>query len=93
MLTVKQDTTLIGVSELRTRIDELLKKMRYSRVLIEKRNKPVAVIMSNEEYEKTESLLDMAEDIVMGYLAKERYENSSPNDFISMEVALKKAGR
>ncbi|MBI5555794.1 MAG: type II toxin-antitoxin system Phd/YefM family antitoxin [Elusimicrobia bacterium] len=93
MLTVKQDTTLIGVSELRTRIDELLKKMRHSRVLIEKRNKPVAVIMSNEEYEKTESLLDMAEDIVMGYLAKERYENSSDKGFISMEAALKKVGR
>ncbi len=93
MLTVKQDTTLIGVSELRTRIDELLIKMRHSRVLIEKRHKPVAVIMSNEEYEKNESLLDMAEDIVIGYLAKERYENSSEQDFISIEAALKKVGR
>lgn len=93
MLTVKQDTTLIGVSELRTKIDELLKKMSHSKVLIEKRNKPVAVIMSNEEYEKTESLLDMAEDIILGYMAKDRLFNTKKEDYISIEEALKMVGR
>jgi len=93
MITFKQDTTLIGVSELRTKLDELLKKTRHTRVLIEKRNKPVAVIMSNEEYEKNESFLDLAEDIVMGHIARERFEKSTGKDFISIEEALKKVGR
>ena len=93
MLTVKQNTTLVGVSELRIRIEKLLKKMRYSRVVIEKRHKPVAILMSNEEYEKTELLLDMAEDIVLGYLAKERYAHSTERDYIDITEALKKVGR
>ena len=93
MRDVKQNTTLIGVSELRTRIEELLKKMHTSRVVIEKRHKPVAVLMSNEEFEKTETLLDMAENIVLGYLAKERYTRSTEKDYVDIEEALKKVSR
>jgi prevent-host-death family protein len=90
MITLKQNTTLVGVSELRTRIEELLKLISTSRVVIAKRHKPVAVLMSNQEFEKNESLLEMAEDIVLGYLAKNRYTNSTEQDYIDIKAILKK---
>jgi len=39
MITIKEDTTLVGVSELRTKMDEILKESKKHKVLIEKRNK------------------------------------------------------
>jgi PHD/YefM family antitoxin component YafN of YafNO toxin-antitoxin module len=92
MITVQQNTTLIGVSELRTKMEQLLKKLPGTKVVIEKRHKPIAILMSNEEYEKTEQLLEMAEDIVLGYLAKSRYENTKEKEYIDIEEVLKKLG-
>ena len=90
MITVKKDTTMIGVSELRTKVDQLLKKARTSHIVVEKRHKPVAVIMSSEEYNKNEELVDFAEDIILGYIAKERLQNSKDKDFVDIEDLLKK---
>jgi len=90
MITIKQNTTLIGVSELRTKMEQLLKRLKAGCVVIEKRHKPVAVLVSSEEYEKNEKLMDMAEDIVLGYLAKSRLDNSQAKDYIRIEELLKK---
>jgi prevent-host-death family protein len=87
MLTVKEDTTFVGVSELRTRIDYVLKKAKEHKVVIEKRHKPVAALVGIKKYEELESLLDAFEDIALGYLAKEREESSASSDYISIEEA------
>ncbi|MFH1260041.1 MAG: type II toxin-antitoxin system prevent-host-death family antitoxin [Elusimicrobiota bacterium] len=92
MLTLKENTTLIGVSEFRAKIESILEKMQTTRVVIEKRHKPVAVLISSSEYQKFEELLDMAENIVLGYLAKERFNRSNEKDYISIETVLKKIG-
>lgn len=46
--------------------------------------------MTNEKYEKTKLLLDMAEDIVLGYLAKERYTTSTEMNYVDITTVLKK---
>lgn len=92
MRTLKENTTLIGVSELRTKIESILEKTQTTRVIIEKRHKPVAVLISSGEYQRFEKLLDLAEDIVFGHLAKERFNRSDEKDYISIETALKKIG-
>ena len=50
MITIKENTTLVGVSELRGGIDKILKKAQTGLVVIEKRHKQAGVLMSNEEY-------------------------------------------
>ncbi|MCD6478256.1 MAG: type II toxin-antitoxin system Phd/YefM family antitoxin, partial [Candidatus Aenigmarchaeota archaeon] len=47
MITVKENTTLVGVSELRSGIDKILEKAREGLVIIEKRHKPAAVLLSS----------------------------------------------
>lgn len=89
MITLKENTTLVGVSELRSGIDKVLKKAQEGLVIIEKRHKPQAVLISNQEYEYIQKIMEMAEDFVLGYIAKERFENSNDNDYIDIESLLK----
>jgi len=89
MITVKENTTLVSVSELRTGIDKVLEKAQEGLVIIEKRRKPQAVLISNEEYEHIQEIMEMAEDFVLGYLAKERFENSNDGNYVNLETLLK----
>ena len=88
MLTVKENTTLVGISELRAGIDKILEKARKGLVIIEKRHKPQAVLMSTEEYEHLTSILDMAEDLVLGFIAADRFKNSKETDYLDIETLL-----
>lgn len=88
MITVKENTTLVGVSELRSGIDKILEKAKKSHVVIEKRHKPQAVLMSNEEYEHITSILEIAEDLVLGFLASERLKNTKKSDYIDIDSLL-----
>jgi prevent-host-death family protein len=90
MYTVRENTTLVGVSELRNKIDKILEKARSHRIVIEKRNKPLAVLITIDEYELMEGLLDRIEDYELGRIAGEREKKSSMKDYITLEKALRK---
>lgn len=90
MIIVKEDTTLVGISELRTNIDRILEETKKHKVLIERRNKPVAVLLAIERYTDIEKILDVLEDVALGYLAKERELHSKPEDYFDIEVVEKK---
>ncbi len=89
MITIKENTTLVGVSELRYGIEKILEKAQEGVVIIEKRHKPAAVLMSNEEYELIQNLLEVAEDIALGFIAEQRFKNSKEDDYINIEELLK----
>lgn len=89
MITVKENTTLVGVSELRKGIDKILERTRKGLVIIEKRHKPAAILMSNTEYEHIQQMLETAEDIVLGFIAKQRFKTSKEEDYIDIEKLLK----
>ena len=88
MFTVKEDTTLVGVSELRSGIDKILEKTKDGLVIIEKRHKPKAVLMSNEQYEHIQNLLELSEDLILGIIAHERFKSGSDEDYIDIKTLL-----
>jgi len=88
MFTVKENTTLVGVSELRSGIDKILEKTKDGMVIIEKRHKPQAVLMSNKQYEHIQNLFELSEDLILGSIANERYNNSSDEDYIDIKDVL-----
>ena len=92
MRRVKSDTTLIGVSELRTRADEILKVAQQEPVIVEKRHKPMAVLIPIAEYERTEHVLDLLEETILGLLAKEREQRSKRKDYLTLEALEHKVG-
>ncbi|MBU4304357.1 MAG: type II toxin-antitoxin system Phd/YefM family antitoxin [Candidatus Omnitrophica bacterium] len=89
MQTIKENTTLVGVSELRKGIDNILKIAQKGVVIIEKRHKPAAVLMSNDEYEHIQDILETAEDIVLGFIAHKRFTGTKESDYIDIEKLLK----
>ena len=46
MVTVKENTTLVGISEFRTKADAIFNQLKSSKVIIERRNRPIAVMVS-----------------------------------------------
>ena len=90
MITVKEDTALVGVSELRTDIDKILEASKKHKVLIGRRNKPVAVLMGMEKYNQMEETLELLEDFALGYLAKERDAKTKSSDYLDLEQFKKK---
>ena len=88
MYTVKEETTFVGVSELRTKMDEILERAKHGLVIIEKRRKPQAMLISPEEYEYLTDMLDITEDFVLGHIAQERLKNSAKSDFVDIESLL-----
>ena len=89
MITVKEDTTLVGISELRTKFPKVLEALGKTKVLLEKRNKPLAVIVPIKQYAWMEELEDVMEDFGLGYLAKQRALKSTSSDYIDLEKAVK----
>jgi PHD/YefM family antitoxin component YafN of YafNO toxin-antitoxin module len=49
----------------------------------------IAVLISSEEYEQIQNTLDIAEDIVLGFMAQERFKKSKDSDYIDIEALLK----
>ena len=92
MYTMKEETTLVGVSELRTKLEKILEAARRHKVVIEKRNKPVAVLIAIERYNEMEELLDLIEDYEFGRIAGEREKKSSRKDYIRLDAAMRKIG-
>ena len=88
MISVKEDTAIFGVSELRTKMDSALALAKSHRVVLGRRNKPVAVIVDIKKYEEMEEMLDALEDFALGYLARDR-ERSDPSDYVDLRDAEK----
>ena len=92
MRRVKGDTTLVGISELRTQADEILKVAQQEPVIVEKRHKPMVVLIPIEQYERTEETLDVLEEAILGLLAKEREQRSRRKDYLTLEELERRIG-
>ena len=92
MITVKENTTLVGVSELRNAPERIFKEMQKRQVVIERHRKPVAVLIPIEKFEEMEQLLDFVEDHMLRLLAQEREKKHKNPKWISIEGAVKRVG-
>ena len=92
MVIVKEDSALVGISEFRTKAEAIFNELKNRKVIIEKRNKPIAVLLSLKKYEEMEELFEWIEDNALGYIAREREISSPKAKYISLQEASKKIG-
>lgn len=85
--------TLVGVSELRTHLDEILSLARKTRVYLAKRQKPVAVLVAIEKFREMEELLDRLEDAALGHEALRRDRRAKTKDYLSLDEAERRVGQ
>jgi len=91
MLSLKEDTTIVGITELRKMIPEILKKIKQEKVILTRRNRPIGILVDYEEYERMERMIEALEDQVLGQLAKERASRKDRKT-IDLEEAERRVG-
>jgi prevent-host-death family protein len=91
MISVKEDTTIVGITELRKMIPEILKKIKQEKVILTRRNRPIGILVDYEEYERMEKMIGAFEDQVLGQLAKERASRKDRKT-IDLEEAERRVG-
>lgn len=89
---IEENTTLVGATELRTKMKEILKAMKVSKVVLEMRNKALAVLVPIDKYKKIEALLEEIEDRTLGYVARGREKRARERDYLSLDQLEKKLG-
>ena len=92
MRRVKEDTTLVGISELRTQAEAIIRVAQQAPVILEKRHKPIAVLIPIEQYDRMEQTMEALEDAILGLLAKERAQRSRRKDVLSLEDLERRVG-
>ena len=90
MLEIKDQSTLVGMVELRVLMPKLAKNLKNKKVIVVNRGVPIAVLQDYREYEEKEAMLENFEDLVLGNLAKERYEKGTEKDYLAEETVAKK---
>ncbi len=72
MIKVEERSTIVGVTELRKVMKDILREIKNNKVILTRRNQPVGVILDYEEFMRRERLLEALEDRVLGGIALER---------------------
>lgn len=91
MFTVRENTTIVGVSELRSqwrKIQQILHK--HGRVEVALRNKTEAVLLLKAQVEEMENLFDRLEDYALAIEAHQRDQKARSEDYIPLSDVLKK---
>ncbi len=96
MFKVKLDdeVTIVGVSELRAKIYDVLEKVKHEKILLTRRNKPEAVLINFEKFRELEQQLETLEDEHFGKLALQRLKEHkrSKSKTLSHSEMMKKYG-
>ena len=85
MMTVKENTTIAAISELRSQTEAILQSLKGNRVILERHKKAVAVMLDYKRFEVMEKMIDFAEDYILGSMALLRDKNSKSSDFVDIE--------
>lgn len=91
MINIKEETIMVGTSELRTEMPKIAEAIKVKHVILTKKGKPIAVIQDYNSYNEREKLLDEYEDYVLGNLAKIR-DKREKGGHLTHEELIKKLG-
>lgn len=92
MLAVDEQTAVIGLSELRTAAPKLLKYLQTHKVILTRRNKPIGILIDYDEYKKTEALIELIEDTVLGNIAQERHKGTKKEAYLTHDEMKRRVG-
>jgi len=85
MITVKNKASIASISELRSKSKLVLKSMKDHPVILQRHNKPLAVLMDYKSFETLDAMLDYAEDYILGRLAARRERQARSEDYVDID--------
>ncbi|MBI3313748.1 MAG: type II toxin-antitoxin system Phd/YefM family antitoxin [Candidatus Omnitrophica bacterium] len=84
-MTISEKSITVHLSELKTNPTKTLKQLAKNQIILQKRNKPVAVLISYRKFRKLERRIDSIESNVLGLIAKQRFENTSKSQYLPLK--------
>lgn len=90
MKIIKENTALAAVSELRTRMDEILAQLRETPVILEKHRREVAVLVEPKRYKAMQETIEAALDILLAIEERRRGAASKARDSAVLEQVEKR---
>jgi len=89
--TVKQDSVIMGVTEFRNNIPNLLKKHKTDEeIIITNRDKPLGVLIDFAKYQKIQEIMEYAEDFILTQMVEKGKKHKGKNT--SLEALEKEYG-
>ena len=89
--TVKKDSVIMGVTEFRNNIPNLLKKDHTDEeIIITNRDKPLGVLIDFAKYQKLQEIMEYAEDFVLSKMVKGGKKHKGKN--VSLKTLEKEYG-
>ena len=85
MITINEKSTIASFSELKTKSEEIIKQLADHRVILQKHNKPVAVMFNYTQYAEFERLLELIEEYTLGFVALARDKKTAKAGFVPIE--------
>ncbi len=85
MRLVHEPTAIAALSELRTRMDEILAQLRKTPVTLEKRNRIVAVLLDPKRFEAMEEALEAATDLLLAFEARRRERTGKRSRYSTLD--------
>jgi PHD/YefM family antitoxin component YafN of YafNO toxin-antitoxin module len=90
MKTIQEKTTLVAVSELRTKMDQVLEALKHSTVMIERRHRPIAVLLDVEYYRQLDRMMERISDVLLAVEARERARSGTPKKDLTLDEVEKR---
>lgn len=87
----REQTAVAAISELRTKLDAILRQIKETSVLLEKHNKPVAVMVDPTKYERMQEAIETASDLLLAFEARRRESSRKERDYIPLAEAQRRA--
>ncbi|MBU4313461.1 MAG: type II toxin-antitoxin system Phd/YefM family antitoxin [Actinobacteria bacterium] len=89
---INEDVIIVGTSEFRNSINKFISILKDNKIILTNRNRPQAVLISFEEYEKIGEIIEELEDRYFGEIALERLGKikSGESKILSHEEILKR---
>lgn len=78
MKVVKAEGVLALSSDLRPKLDELLKRLKQGPLLVQRHGKPAAVLMDARQFEELDGALAMAEHLLSGRPKRKPSKGKAP---------------
>ncbi len=85
MRLVTEPTAIAALSELRTRMDQILAQLRQTPVSLEKRNRTVAVLVDPKRFEAMQEALEQATDLLLAFEARGRERAGKKSKYATLD--------
>ena len=92
-LNLRENLTVVNISELVKNIGAVKKKLKKNKVLVTNRNKAEFILINFEDFQRLMELEEYLEDQILGEEAARQEKEAKPEDYLTLEEVKERLSR